>query len=1191
MIVVSPKDCPTALDAAGVDQPVLIVSGMHRSGTSLLAAVCQSAGLHLGERMMRSTDSNPLGHFEDLDFYEFHQRVLAANGACKEGFLGGVEPLEVPPHLQAAAAGLIDARKRLARPWGWKDPRTTLFLDFWQSLLPAARWLFVVRPPWQVVDSLFRRRDQAFLDNPPFALRVWRHYNELVRAFAVRHPATTMVVDVGLIASDPQALIASIRDRLGIPLSAPADVFRRDLLATGSSAHHVAIVRAADPRACELYEELREMSAFAAPTAGERGDPALGVADAALMEWAASAARTKVADASRHALEQQRTEVQALVAERDGRLFELENRLESIRSLIAERNAQAEAFAAGMAEREATIAGLAREVEVHRNSVHSLQQAATAEQARILSLSRDLHDSLRKIAALEQDIGMREERLSLVESEHRRHLALYHQMLNSNSWRLTEPLREARRWVTHPGERFAHALTRFIKGCRSVYDRLPISCATRLRHRRLLASRFPRVLLASGSPAATIPGLVRSMPPQIGVRAAAAPLPARAASSRDRITLPRRDEPAVSVILPVRDQWAHTLACLRSIVAGEPTLAYEVILADDASTDDTRDADQWVDGLVVHRNAHNLGFLRNCNAAARRARGEYLLFLNNDTEIQPGAITSLLQTFRDRPDAGLVGSKLIYPDGRLQEAGGIVWNDGSAWNYGRGQNPALPEFNYVRETDYCSGASIMVPRALFTQLGGFDERYAPAYYEDTDLAFAVRAAGRKVYYQPSSVVVHHEGASHGVDTGQGVKSGQRRNQRLFEGKWRETLTRDHFPNGLEVFKARDRSRHVKTMLVIDHYLPQPDRDAGSRVMWSFLRLFRSMGFNVKFWPQNLRYDPAYAAPLEQLGVEIFHGPHYVDGFDAWARVHGAALDYVLLSRPQVAIDFLTPLRKHSRAKLLFYGHDLHHARMMREHAVTQEADQLKKADAMRDLEISIWRRVDAVYYPSFEETAVVLRECPGVAARTVPLYFFDERTSPNPGPAGRRGILFVAGFAHPPNVDAAAWLVRDVMPLVHREMGDAHLYLVGSHPTAEVCGLASDHVTVTGYVSDQRLAEFYRSARVAVVPLRFGAGVKSKVIEAMHHGIPLVTTPTGAQGLESLESAVPVAADAADIAAEILSLLRDDVRWGHVAAAGEAYVTSRFTIDAMRRSVAADICAAGPSTAIPPHAGHNNLPP
>ena len=185
-------------------------------------------------------------------------------------------------------------------------------------------------------------------------------------------------------------------------------------------------------------------------------------------------------------------------------------------------------------------------------------------------------------------------------------------------------------------------------------------------------------------------------------------------------------------------------------------------------------------------------------------RGQYVVLLNNDTEVTGDWLDALMRVFETRPDAGLVGSKLIYPDGSLQEAGGIVWQDGGAWNYGRGDDASRPAYNYVRETDYCSAASVMLPTELWKALGGFDLRYIPAYCEDSDLAFRVREAGYKVYVQPKSVVVHHEGKSNGTDTAAGIKHYQVLNHRKLVERWGAVFA-GHRPNGVDVFRARERS--------------------------------------------------------------------------------------------------------------------------------------------------------------------------------------------------------------------------------------------------------------------------------------------------------------------------------------------------------------------------------------------------
>jgi O-antigen biosynthesis protein len=272
------------------------------------------------------------------------------------------------------------------------------------------------------------------------------------------------------------------------------------------------------------------------------------------------------------------------------------------------------------------------------------------------------------------------------------------------------------------------------------------------------------------------------------------------------VSLPTSDRPLVSVIIPCYGKSSLTLQCLKSIARFPPAAPFEVIVVDDASGEPGVELLRSVAGLRLEINPTNLGFLKSCNRSDQLSKGDYLFFLNNDTLVCEGWLEPLLAIFDRFHDAGLAGSKLLFPDGTLQEAGGIVWDDGSAWNYGRSDDSDKPEYNYVREADYISGCAILVPRALWDQLGGFDEFFAPAYCEDSDLAFRIRAAGRKVYYCPFSAIVHLEGASQGTDVTSGIKAHQVENTKKLCERWRETLSKEQLPPGVEIMRARDRSR-------------------------------------------------------------------------------------------------------------------------------------------------------------------------------------------------------------------------------------------------------------------------------------------------------------------------------------------------------------------------------------------------
>jgi GT2 family glycosyltransferase len=635
----------------------------------------------------------------------------------------------------------------------------------------------------------------------------------------------------------------------------------------------------------------------------------------------------------------------------------------------------------------------------------------------------------------------------------------------------------------------------------------------------------------------------------------------------------------VSVVVPVYNNLIYTLTSLVSLLEQDSRFAIEVLIGDDGSTDATPKVFASAGGCIrLIRHERNLGFLGNCNQTASFANGCYIAFLNNDTLLLPGWIDELVDALERVPRAGLAGSKLLNADGTLQEAGGILWRDGSGWNFGRNDDPALPACNYLKDVDYVSGAALALPAALWRQLGGFDAEFAPAYCEDSDLAFRVRQTGLRTLYVPHSVLIHHEGKSHGRDTEGGIKAYQVANQRKLLARWRDVLAENH-NNAENVFVARDRSTRKPHILFVDHYVPQWDRDAGSRTIFHFLRMFVVAGFQISFWPDNLFEDKDYCGPLQRMGVEVMYGPSHVGAFDKFVAEAGPFLDYALVSRPNVAINYYEAIRTHSKARILYYGHDVHWKRMEQERAVVPAAavadfDAAQKVQAMQDLETENWDQADVVLYPSIEERDLVRSLAAERRAEQVPMlgYLAEELAVAHENLArfDRRSadeLLFVGG-SHPPNVDALLWFAREVMPLVQAGNPAARLNIVGSTMAAAVERLDSETIRVLGRVSDDELATLYASMGVALVPLRYGAGVKGKTLEAFVKAIPLVTTSVGLQGIASAEPLAFVADDASGLADAVLRAQTDRTVARAQVETAVRYMERAYSIQALRAAFA-----------------------
>ncbi|MGI9602977.1 MAG: glycosyltransferase [Acidimicrobiales bacterium] len=643
----------------------------------------------------------------------------------------------------------------------------------------------------------------------------------------------------------------------------------------------------------------------------------------------------------------------------------------------------------------------------------------------------------------------------------------------------------------------------------------------------------------------------------------AVPQPSEQVDVPDAEHLGRLDGPVVSVIVPVYNEIRLTEKCVQTVRDNPPSVPYEIVLVDDCSTDPevVRLAD--LDGVRLFTNESNLGFVGTCNRGAAEANGAYLFFLNSDTEMTEGALDAMLSTFRLFPGTGAVGAKLLFPNGKVQEAGGIVWQDASAWNYGRDRHPADPELNYARAVDYVSGAALMLPAALFDHYGGFDDHYSPAYYEDADLCMKLNQGGWPVIYQPAAVVYHREGASYGTDVVNDTgKHNQVINRDRFLGRWRDELLH-HRPNGAQPEQEKER-RITKRALVIDARVITADQDAGSLRMSNLFAILQREGYKVTFVPQNLLFHQPYVRQLQARGIEVHTRP-FLDDVEQFLHDRGTEFDLVILSRLEVAERQLDAVRMWCPTATVIYDTvDLHFLREEREMEVRGEITTGGDHEATRRSELSAIRRSDITFVCSTVEADLLTELVPDTEVKVVSL-IHDEQPSRAPADA-RHDLLFVGGFEHPPNIDGATWMATEIMPLVVRTHPDVHLHIVGSKMPPEIHELAGPNVIVHGFVED--LDPLYEEARICLAPLRFGAGVKGKITQAMVRGVPTVATTLAMEGIPTGDGeAVLVADTPEDIAAAVARLLDDDNLWAALTAEGQRVVAEHFSIEALTEHV------------------------
>ncbi|RYD86003.1 MAG: glycosyltransferase [Verrucomicrobiaceae bacterium] len=1210
----------------GEGTPALIVLGMHRSGTSALTRVLSLSGYALPSTLMDPAADNEEGFWESRPISELNDQMLREVGSYWDdpfGFSPANSVTSVLSGFREQAVQLVRGEFPTRRPLVLKDPRSTILYDFWRDVLHEVGYqavpIIAVRHPLEVAASLTKRN--KFPKNK--SLLIWMSY-QLAAEQATRGGPRAFVTYESLM-SDWRSCLDRLEKSLGLslPRRDPEAELQIERFLRPDLRHHVASGHSGGARpdmptwVGDAYEWFK---AAASDAGADRG-----VLNAAIDEYTlqrkwfgplVADLRLEVLDIGKRASED--------VRQVESRLLEVDA---AYRHEIATRDTSLQRSSEAIAKAESELAITQERLKIllraHEENAHDLKRAQEANLEYRSEISRisgayeaertrreeeirgQILNAQSVIASLQSDIVRAQtvvrDRSQQVERLNREN----HEIRTSTLWRIMSPARWFGRKIPllSRGSRSAlGAIVRGKTGAPAQSQSFPL--ASLIQPPQTVASNPIHPVIAAARKAVKPEAIAQYLIAEYGdaehadawrQHCARFPLPIDPESQEKPNVALSDDEvaewvlrcrragshlsagsenPDVSIIIPVYNQLAFTLSAIAAVYAQKTNLTYEILIGDDASSDQTSQlASGGLPRVQVVRHAKNVGFLLNCNIAAEQAKGAYIVLLNNDTVVLPNWLDELIGTLKADPKVGFVGSKLLYANGTLQEAGGIVWQDGSAWNWGRNQDPRDPRYCYAREVDYCSGASIALPMDLWRQLSGFDgATYENSYYEDVDLAFRVREAGRTIIYQPLSAVVHFEGISSGVDVNAGTKKYQVANGEHFLKRWRGTL-KTHRPNAAEPVKESERAIKGR-LLIIDSVTPTPDHDAGSLVMMETIQSFQACGWRVSFVPEdNFAHLPGVTSRLQRAGIEPLYGPHF-KSVEEILLARRDEFEIVLISRVGPASRHLDAVRSGApRAKVIFNTVDLHFLREQREAELSKDAEAVRRADKTRIMELNAISKSELTIVHSTVERDILARETPQAPVVVFP--WVSPVRRPNVPLAMRRNVLFIGGFRHAPNVDGLRWFLTEIWPQVRAQAPDATFNVIGADAPAEFDAYnGRDGVTMMGWI--QNLDPQLDLARVSVAPLRYGAGVKGKVISALSCGVPVVCTSIASEGTGMVPTQdVIVANEAHEFAASVLRIMKDDAAWASLSESGLRFVEQNYSRDAARNRVADMIAAVG----------------
>lgn len=603
---------------------------------------------------------------------------------------------------------------------------------------------------------------------------------------------------------------------------------------------------------------------------------------------------------------------------------------------------------------------------------------------------------------------------------------------------------------------------------------------------------------------------------------------------RSRIQFVLPEDPLVSIIIPVSHKLCYIYNTLLSIQKNSSSAySFEIIIIDETGEQNIQDFFSLnTSGINYLANKENPVLqVSSWSLGAQHAKGKLFCFISDSIYANKGWLKYLVETL-EAPEIGVAGSKIINRNGLINHAGGVAYSDGSIEDYGKDSSPEYPYYNYSREVDYSSSSAVIFRKGDFLKIE--NNQFASIFAKNVDTSLQIKhTLGKKVLYQPLSSVILTTNDVH-------PKKG---NLRISNRKWERDLNLSMRSGCIDVDSRRHQKQ--KTILFIDDVIPAPDQDSGSNRLFKIMKIVKSLGYHVIFVPNDGKKRGHYFDLMIQEGFEVLYRFPNRKGMIKILLNTLKYVDAAWLCKPHNNNLFSFIFNAKQDCLWIYDTIDLHYLRLQREAELTKNVALLQSALNIKKTELSVASRADITIAITEDEQKMLLQEKLSNVVVVPNIHETEHPLGTVPGFKDRNGLLFIGGYLHNPNIDAAEWLVNQIMPEIWKVDPSIKLTLLGSNPTEEILAYQCENIIVTGYIKD--VSPYFNKSRVFVAPLRFGAGMKGKIGQSLEYSLPIVSTNIGIEGMGLTdEHHVMVANNTEDFVNKTLQLYQSPELWNKI---------------------------------------------